>query len=62
MGASEESTIGQRYVLAGPVAEDQVVMDGKVEDLRALDELPREPDVFLAWSRIAVRMAVDQDQ
>jgi hypothetical protein len=45
-----------------PVSDDHVVVDPEAEQSAALDELPREVDVFLGWRRISGRVVVDQDE
>ena len=43
------------------MADHEVIVDPQVEETRALDELPREPDVLAAGRGITARVIVQQD-
>src|SRR5216117_2080566 len=55
----DDTALGQARV--APAADDHVIVDAQVEQLRAFHELPREADVLAARRGIAARMVVEQD-
>ena len=53
---------GKRHPCVRTVADDHVVMDSQVHQLRRFDELPREPRILPLRRRIAGWVVVNQNQ